>query len=85
MGLDLVQSHVKLQTNRLFVGYSASSNVDRNHLTVSQGFDIAHWWLAEEAIVLPAELAYALVADFVRSACGIETVHQHSFTRGLEP
>jgi DNA-binding transcriptional LysR family regulator len=26
MGLDLVQSHVKLQTNRLFVGYPAGNN-----------------------------------------------------------
>src|SRR5258708_12478462 len=46
---------------------------------------MADWRLAEESTVLAAELTHTLVADLVPSACGIETVHQHSLARGLEP
>jgi hypothetical protein len=61
------------------------SDLDFGDIAISQGLDIANGRLAEEATVLAAELAHTLVADLVRSACGIEAIHQHSLTRGLEP
>ena len=51
----------------------------------SQSFDVSNGRLAEKSTVLAAELAHTLVADVVRSTCSIETVHQHSLARGLEP
>src|SRR6266568_8266203 len=61
------------------------SNIDLGDIAFSQGLDVSNGRLAEESAVLAAELTHALVADLVRSACGIETVHQHALTRGLEP
>jgi len=65
-------------------GDSTLSDFDRRDFPVSQGFDIAHCWLAEETAVLPAELAYALVADFVRRARGINPVHEHALSCCLQ-
>jgi hypothetical protein len=65
-------------------GDSTLSDFDRRDFLVSQGFDIAHCWLAEETAVLSAELAYALVADFVRCACGINPVHEHALSCCLQ-
>jgi hypothetical protein len=62
-----------------------SSNIDNCDPAISPGFKIAYRLLAEESTGLPAKLAHTLVANLVRSACGIETVHQHSLTSGLEP
>src|SRR5437660_10223380 len=61
------------------------SNIDLGDVALSQGLDVSNGRLAEESTVLAAELAHTLVADLVRSACSIETVHQHSLARGLEP
>src|SRR6266481_9990050 len=61
------------------------SNIDLGDVALSQGLDVSNRRLAKESTVLAAELTHTLVADLVRSACGIETVHQHSLARGLEP
>src|SRR5258707_268447 len=60
-------------------------NIDRGDVAVSQCLNVSNGRLAEESTVLAAELAHTRVADLVRSAGGIEAVHQHSLTRGLEP
>src|SRR6266568_4901470 len=61
------------------------SNIDLGDVALPQGLDVSNGRLAEESTVFAAELAHTLVADLVRSACSIETVHQHSLARGLEP
>ena len=66
-------------------GDSALSSVDRPGFAVSQRLDIAHRRLAEETAVLPAELAYALVAHFVSRARGIHPVHEHALPGRLQP
>lgn len=63
----------------------ALCSVDCGEPGVSQGFDIAHGWLAEEAAVLAVELADAFIANFVRSAGGIDPVHEHALSGGLQP
>src|SRR5258708_34742315 len=69
----------------LIAGQLWLSDVDPCDIAISQGFDITNGRLAEESTVLAVELTHTLVADLVRSACSIETVPQHSLTRGLEP
>ena len=69
----------------LFPGQLWLSNIDLGDVALSQGLDVSNGRLAEESTVLAAELAHTLVADLVRSACSIETVHQHALARGLEP
>src|SRR5437868_5536880 len=61
------------------------SNIDLGDVALSQGLDVSNGRLAEESTVLAAELTHTLVADLVPSACGIETVHQHSLACSLEP
>src|SRR5258708_31971348 len=61
------------------------SDIYLGEVVASQGLDVSNGRLAEESTVLAAELTHTLVANLVRSACGIETVHQHSLARGLEP
>ena len=61
------------------------SDIDHCDIAISQGFDITYGRLAEESTVFPVKLAHTFVADLVPSACGIETVHQHSLACGLEP
>jgi hypothetical protein len=61
------------------------SNTDLGDVALSQCLDISNGKLAEESAALTAELAHTLVADLVRSACSIKTVHQHSLARCLEP
>jgi hypothetical protein len=59
------------------------AGTDRHGFAVSQGFDIAHWWLAEETV--KAEPDYALVADFARRARGINPVNKHRLPWQLPP
>src|ERR1700722_19987500 len=47
--------------------------------------DISYRWKTETATVLSAELADALVADFIGGGCGVQTIHQHALPRGLKP
>src|SRR6267154_1037986 len=61
------------------------SNIGLGDVALSQGPDVSNGRLAEESTVFAAELAHTFVADLIRSACSIETVHQHSLARGLEP
>src|SRR5437899_11425283 len=51
----------------------------------SKSFAIAHMRLAKEAAVVSVELAHALVADFVRRACGIHPIHKHPLPCPLQP
>src|SRR5467141_1658747 len=60
-------------------------NIDLGDVALSQGLDVPNGRLAEESTVFAAELAHTFIADLVPSACSIETVHQHSLARGLEP
>src|SRR5258708_40149760 len=69
----------------LVPGQLRLSNIDLGDVAVSQCLDVSNGRLAEESTVLAAELTHTLVADLVRSACGIETVHQHSLACSLEP
>src|SRR5579885_2582966 len=61
------------------------SGVDRCNLRVAQGFHIAFGRLPEEAPVLAAELADALVTDLVCRTRGIEPIRQHAPPRFLQP
>src|SRR6266403_1470986 len=45
-------------------------------------FDIPHRRLTEEALVLPVELARALIAHFERRPGGIDPFNEHSFSCG---
>lgn len=44
-------------------GGSVSSSAHLNSLPLSQGFDVAHWRLAEKAAVFTIELADTFVSD----------------------
>src|SRR5438309_1137299 len=57
---------------------NSGSSADRRNFTVPQAFDIPHGRLAEEAAVLTAELAYALVTDLVRRTLRIKAIRQHA-------
>lgn len=48
------------------------------------GFDVAHWWLAEEAAVLAIELAGAFIANFEGCAGGVEAIVEHAFARDVQ-
>jgi hypothetical protein len=60
-----------------------SSDTDQSRVAVLQRLDISDWWQSEESVVLSAELANALVTHFICSSRSVESVHQHSLTRGL--
>ena len=62
----------------------ALCSVDCGEPGVTQGFDIAHGWLAEEAAVLAVELADAFIANFVCSAGGVDPVHEHALACDLQ-
>ena len=47
-------------------------------------FDVAHGWLAEEAAVFAIELAGAFVADFEGRAGGVEAVVDHALAGNVE-
>ena len=64
---------------------TALSGVDGHDLAITQVPDVAHGRLAEEAAVLAVELADAFVADFIGGAGGIQPIHQHALSCGLEP
>ncbi len=63
---------------------SRSGGVDGEDLALAQRLDVADGGLAEEAAVLAAELADAFVADFVSGAGGVESIHEHALSRGLQ-
>jgi hypothetical protein len=66
-------------------GDSAGGGSDRSDIAVSQGLNIANWWLAKETPVLAVELAYTLVTDFIRRARRINSIHEHALPCRLQP
>jgi hypothetical protein len=67
--------------SRLWGDSNSLRGVDHSNFAVSQRFDVPHGRLAEETTVLAAELAYALVTDFIRRTRGINPIHQHPLPR----
>ena len=64
---------------------SALGGVDRDDFAVPKGLDIANGRLAKETAVLAAELADALVPNFVGRTGSVTSVHEHSLPCGLQP
>jgi hypothetical protein len=63
---------------------SVLGGVDRYDFAVPKGLDIANGRLAKETAVLAAELADALVPNFVGRTGSIKPVHEHSLPCGLQ-
>ncbi len=51
----------------------------------AQNPNIPPWWLAEEAAIFAVELAGALVSHLERRTGRVQTIHQHPFSRCMQP
>ena len=71
----------------LFAGFQSNAVRpavgSRDDTNRSKSFDIAHWWLPEEAAIFTIKLANAFIANFVSCARGIHPIHEHPLPRPL--
>ena len=51
----------------------------------AKGPNIPHGWLAKEATVFAIELGGTFVSDLKSRTGGVQTIHEHTFTRCMQP
>ena len=79
-------SRNRISLSPLFAGFQSNAvrpPVGSRDDTSSKSFDIAHWWLPEEAAIFTIKLTNAFIANFVSCARGIHPIHEHPLPRPL--
>ena len=80
-------SRNRISLSPLFAGFQTNAVRppvgSRDDTSGSKSFDIAHWWLPEEAAIFTIKLTNAFIANFVSCARGIHPIHEHPLPRPL--